>query len=1060
MGQSILPESTQYILCAYYKIPLDLEANRFIAATDWIYSHHDALYARLTQGHEGVPELVLDPANAPRCQFLDLSGEPNPQEAFEQLLARQAGVPFRMLDSSLAFPMLVKTGIGSFYYFSRHHHIVIDGWAVGIVFSRICEAYEDMGKGATPRMGAGRSFAAYLAECRQPQEDRSSGKARAFWGPLLAIPAAPLLPAHSGGDKEDKTAASYVEGTLTRELADQVSGVAAAANATLFHALLLAYSYLISRQYSLESCAVDLPILNRSKDYKETIGLFTEMRTVPLPLDEHATIGENLTAFARRIREMFRYYRVPVAELARLGPAHGTAVTTNHSSVSYISKNYCASIDGVAIPMRNLPPAHERHPFTFYVLDIYPTQDIRIEFVYQRRHMNQEEAGLFLRRFLFFLTGLCAHPKSKLCDMDLVPPEERRRLASVLRRDETPCSAPRPIIHEILERARLAPAAIAVETLKAQHSYGACIAHAKTLAHALVGQHGVIPGDRIALLLPRGPELIASYLAVMLVGGTFVPLEPHGPEIRASEICADCGAKCVITLASLGDRARALLLPVLVADEIVASVEGFAPLAEPEQTAYIIYTSGSTGKPKGVEITHRALTEHIASWFLTVPLRTGGGRILFFHTPAFDSSIESIFPFLMRGHTIVPAPHPQWTIYELPRVIMELRLTFLCLPPAYLLEMLKHLRDNPEILAGHRVELCMSGGDVMHAATAALWPAVFGPAALLYNVYGPTEATVTATAFDVPVGYRVAPGESVPIGRVHAGRILRIVNERGQDVPLGAEGELLIGGLGLAKGYYGMPQETKERFVVLEDGVRYYRSGDVVRLQSDGLLVFRRRLDRQIKIRGYRVEPGEIEACLLTHKVVREGAVVVCDRASDGEKELRAYVALFAGSGQDGETVRTYLEARLPSYMIPSIAVLERLPKSVSGKIDRRALLTASITPAASRPGAAPGSALQGPVQEYLATLWREVLGKSVSDARADFFVLGGHSLLAAKLIAKIGNAFRVDFPFSDFFDDPTIEATERKLEQLIGSKPRLEKMARLRNELSGLSPTEIAARL
>ncbi|MDD2764698.1 MAG: amino acid adenylation domain-containing protein [Opitutaceae bacterium] len=1060
LEQSVRPQSTQYHISPYYLIPLALDVDRFIGAANWVLSHYDALYARLSPGPEGVPELVLDPTQAPRCEFLDLTGEADPPAALQALIRRRAHTPFQILDSCLARPTLIKTGPASFCYSCNYHHLVIDGWGAGIVFPRIAKAYDDLGHDLEPQI-EGSSFADYLRACQEPPDDRALARSIAFWKPLLAAPM-PFIPlAHAGGEEGDEPATSHAEITLSRGLADRVAQQAATANATLFHAFLLAYGHLIGRQYSLESCALSLPILNRSKEHKETIGFFTELRTAPLPLDENASVGENLHAVSRRIREVFRHYRVSAAELARLYQSHGNAgAPTSHSTVSYITRDYGASIEGTFLPMRHVPPAHEGSPFTLFVFDIYPGKDIRLELVYQQQRMNRDEAGLFLRRLLHFFAGLDADPQRKLGELDLVPPEERRRIAACLRRDETPPASRRLVIESILERARLCPAATAVETMDSRRSYREIVAQANALAHRLVQQHGVVPGDRVALLFPRGADLVASYLAAMMTGAAFVPIDSSAPEAWARQICGDAGAKCLLSHAPLAAKAQAIHPSVLLADEVAPTGGSFAPRAAPDLTAYIIYTSGSTGKPKGVEIVHRTLADHLSSWFSTVPMRTGDERMLYFCSPAFDASIETVFPALMLGNTIVTAPHPQWPAHEMPQVIKDRRLTALFLPPAYLLEMLKYLRDKPDALAGHGVHLCLTGGDVMHAESAVLWNAVFGSSAKLFNVYGPTETTVTATMFEVPGHFRAEPGESVPIGRPHAGRILRIVNERGKDIPIGVEGELLIGGIGLAKGYHGMSAETQNRFVVLEDGVRYYRSGDIVRLKGDGNIVFRRRRDNQVKIRGFRVEPDEIEACALANAAVRECAVLACPSASDGEKELRAYVSFCENSAEDGRTLRAYLLTRLPSYMVPSIVVLDRLPQNVSGKIDRRALLAPRAAPDQPRRGDSPVHPPQGPVQEYLAALWEQTLGRKVDDARADFFEQGGHSLLAAKLIAKIGKSFRVDYPFAAFFDQPTIETIEHKLEQLVGDKTTLEKMARLRLELVRMTPAEIEARL
>ncbi|MDR3514227.1 MAG: amino acid adenylation domain-containing protein [Azospirillaceae bacterium] len=1057
--QKLHPQSTQFMIFLHYALPLALDVDRFIAATDWVFRHDDVLYAHLSPGADGTPELVFDPARAPRCHYLDFTGVADPQQALEQWMHEQAGTPLPMLDAWLAWPVLIKLGDNRFCYCCRHHHLVVDGWGSGIVFRRIAQAYDALGTGLEPRID-GISFVDYLDEGQRSLDPPGLEKALAFWKPLLAVPAIDLTPVHAGAPGVNERAASRLEITLPRALADRVSRVASSASATLFHAILLAHGYLLARQYGLDSCPMTLPILNRVEKYKETIGLFAEVRTIPLPLDSQASATGNLLAMARRIRELFRHYRIPAADLARLNPIPGGAAPSRSlGAVSYITRDFSASIDGVSIPMWSRMPTHEKYPFNLYIFDIAAGQDIRIVLGYHDQSFNPDEAALHMSRLLHLLEQFSTNPETSLGDLDLVPPAERRRIEACLHNDREPVAVPPPIIETILNQARLTPDAIAVETLDTRHSYRDCVAKANALARALVLRHGVVPGDGVALLLPRGADLVAGYLAIMMTGAAFIPIEPYGPEDRARRICVNAEAKCLISHAALETRARAIHPAILLTDEVVPSDRPFTSRAEPEQTAYIIYTSGSTGQPKGVEISHAALSAHLAAWFRTVPLGTACERVLHFFTPAFDAGHEIVFPALMRGNTLIMAPHPPWPVQELPAILVNQAVTYLYLPPAYLLELLKTLDEAPERIAGHRVRLGIAAGDVMHGETAALWPRVFGTNALLFNNYGPTEITVAATMFQVPANFRPDVGESVPIGRPHQGRLLRVVDDGGHDVPIGTEGELLISGIGLAKGYRGMPRETAERFVVLEDGRRYYRSGDIVRLRSDGNLVFRRRRDRQLKIQGYRIEPGEIEACLLANKAVKDCAVLAWANPGTGETTLRAFIALFADAAPDADTLRAYLQARLPSYMIPVLTIVDHLPRNLAGKLDREALPALARAPLTASP-AASARAPQEPVEEYLVALWQEVLGASVDDTRTDFFALGGHSLLAARLIAKISKAFRVDYPFASFFANPTVAATASQLEQLVGSRARLEKMARLRLELSRLSADEIHSRL
>lgn len=1057
LEQCIHPESTQYIIAVCYRIPIALDVGRFLAATDWVFSHHDALYARLTAGPSGVPEVVFDSSNAPQCRYVDLSGEFDPDKALQSVIDEQARTLFTLLDAPLGNPVLIRVRDNESCYLSTYHHILIDGWGVGEVFAQIAKAYEELERGETPTT-VGKSYCGYLNQSARRQ-DLQLDKARAFWTKALASALPVFSPRHECQSGESKLAVSFTEVSLARDLAVRVSAQFLKCNATLFHALLLAYACLLRELHSSESYAVSLPILNRSKEDKQTIGLYVESRVVPLPLELSATVGENLSTIARHLREVYRYYRLPNSEMGTLYQRLGNpGRPTADSSISYITKDYSASIEDVPIQMANVPAQHAKLPFALYVFDTYPDRDIRIELVYQHRYLNREEADLFTQRLLYLLERFASELDTKLDDIDGIPREERRRITSLLQRQTEFQSPARPIIEKTLERAYSNPDAIAVETGDSSYSYRECIGRANAIAHALVERHAIHPGDRVGLFLPRGVDLIATYLAVMMTGATFVPLDLQCPELRIRQVCEDAGVKCLVVNAATAGKLAPPLPPTLVADALPLSHTPFATLATPEQVAYIIYTSGSTGRPKGVEVSHRALADHIASWLRSVPLREANEKLLFFHSPAFDASIECIFPALLLGNVIVTAPHPQWAAHEIANELVARQVTVLYLPPAYLVEFLKHVQDHPAQLEGHAARMCLSGGEAMHAEVVSLWEQAFGPSARLFNVYGPTETVVTATTFAVPPGYRPDPGESVPIGIVHAGRTLRIVDDRNRDVPIGVEGELLIGGIGLADGYHGMPAATAERFIVL-DGIRFYRSGDIVKLNGDGLIVFCCRKDRQIKIRGFRIEPEEIEGCLLQYHDVRECAVLATRSRHGGERNLRACVSLLANSQSNRHSLRQYLATRLPDYMIPQITIIDSLPKNVSGKIDYRAL-DCMLTEPEPSPSGRVVCVLQGAVQEYLALLWQQVLGIPVVDAGADFFELGGHSLLATRLVASIGKAFRIEFPVSAFFDQPTIAATGQTLQELVGDTAKLETMAELRIAISRMSPDEVNTRL
>jgi amino acid adenylation domain-containing protein len=1059
LEQNVHPGSTQFNLCTYYKMDFALDEERFVRAAEWVFAHYDALYVRLIQGADGVPEMVFDTSNAIRCERIDVSEDDDPEAAANAAVAEFSRRPFEMLGGPLARMAYIKSSRDCSYFAIVFHHITVDGWGSGAVITRISEAYDDFGNGRAPTL-SGRPFAAYLEETTTDVSAIYREKATEFWKTVLSRQIPELSPRHRTGPGLRELGVTMEYFNLPRALADRLTAIAGHSNATLYHVLALALHYVSAKTFALDPLLLELPVLNRGKEDKETIGVFVETRNLPLPIENAAKISDNLNAVSKRVRELFRYYRLTPTELGKIYHDQGnTGHARGSIALSYITRDFGAVIDGRTVPLRISPQAHQSLPLTFYVFDTDPDRDIRIEFLYQKRIFNAVEARLFGERFLHVLGTIGERTDCVLGDIDVVPPSEHRLIHSMLNRGNESEFTSRPAIDAVIDRAKQTPDAIAVEDGARKVSYRECIEKAGAIARELVEKYGITSGDLVPLLLPRSAELIESELAVMMTGAAFVPMEIGNPEMRLSQIAADCSPKCVVTITSLNNKARAVSENTVHADAIPASSLPFEPLAKPDDIAYVIYTSGSTGKPKGVEIPHKSLAQHVASIGREIPLRDGAERCLLFHSPSFDASIECIFPPLVSGGTIVTTPHPQWTAYEIARHLVEKEITFICLSPAFALEFLKHLHDNPEEIRGNKVRTCIIGGDILHADTAQLWDDVFGPDARPVNIYGPTEITIAATCFTQPFGYHPDIGESIPIGHVYEGRSLRLLDDKGQDVPIGGEGELFIGGLGLARGYHNMPEETAKRFVTLGDGRRYYRSGDLVRLRADGEMIFRRRADTQVKVRGFRVETSEVEACLGSHPDVRECAVVAVKNELSGDCVLNAFAALKTDATINVAKLRAYLEERLPHYMIPRLSLMESLPKSDGGKIDRKSLLAAqtdsqpqSETNAANLP--------QGVVQEYLAFLWEQALGAKVRDAGMDFFELGGHSLLAAKLVATIGKSFRVDYPFPAFFEKSSIADTERKLDELIGDRAKVERIAAVRLELARLSPEEIQARL
>jgi amino acid adenylation domain-containing protein len=534
-------------------------------------------------------------------------------------------------------------------------------------------------------------------------------------------------------------------------------------------------------------------------------------------------------------------------------------------------------------------------------------------------------------------------------------------------------------------------------------------------------------------------------LGVLAAGGAYVPLDPTHPEERLAWMLADSGAP--VLLVPGGDApgwaggARVVSLEADLTDRQDQVLPRVDPRIDLRQAAYVIYTSGSTGRHRGVVVEHRSLAAYTRDAEAAYGIAPGD-RVLQFASLGFDASAEEIWPALAAGATLVL--RDDGMLASAPRFVFaldELGITVLNLPTAWWHELVAGLDGAPLPETVRRVVI---GGEKARAAALPGWQESAAGRVALVNTYGPTEATIVSTRWEVGTG---APAE-IPIGRPIAGVRIYIVDRRGQPVPQGVAGELWIGGAGLARGYLGRPEATAAAFVPDpfgsngEAGARLYRSGDLVRFRGtsggDGALEFLGRIDQQVKVRGFRVEPGEIEGALTAYPGVRAAAVVLRDDAPGGPG-LVAYV-IAAGTPPGTSELRRHLAARLPEAWIPVAFIpLDVLHLTPNGKVDRRNL----PAPEGARPRLETEYASpETEVEEALAAIWAEVLGLDRVGVHDDFFALGGHSLLATQVVARIRERLHIDFQLITLFQLPTVAELAVAVEEAI-----LDRIERLEEE-------------
>ncbi|MEN2421893.1 amino acid adenylation domain-containing protein [Streptomyces rimosus] len=598
------------------------------------------------------------------------------------------------------------------------------------------------------------------------------------------------------------------------------------------------------------------------------------------------------------------------------------------------------------------------------------------------------------------LETAAATPDVPLAHLDILTAGEREQL----RRD---ASAAVPAVrHSTLpelfaEQVARTPEATALVFEGESLSYGELDARANRLAHWLIGR-GVGPETRVAVVLPRSVELAVALLAVLKAGGAYVPVDPEYPEARRAFVLADAAPVLV-----LDDEA---VRQDLSAHPDTAPVTGLRP-AHP---AYVIHTSGSTGTPKGVVVTHTGLAALAASQAERFAV-TGESRVLQFASPSFDASVSEMCVTWLTGAALVMAPGERLLPGAgLEELVAEQRVTHATLPPSVLAAL------PPQATLPGLASLVVAG-EACPADLVERWSA----GRHMVNAYGPTEATVCATVGE-PLSGRVVPSLGAPIGDVR----LFVLDALLRPVPDGAAGELYLAGSGLARGYLGRSALTAERFVACPfgpAGARMYRTGDLVRRRADGGLEFVGRADDQVKVRGHRIEPGEVEQALTAHPAVRQAAVAArADRT--GDLRLTGYVVPTADAARQtlAADLRRDLLGRLPEHLVPSvITVLDALPLTPNGKVDRKAL----PAPDPARTGGdAGGRAPRSPQEEILCELYADLLGVTRVGIDDSFFALGGHSLLATRLVSRIRAVLGVELPIAALFEAPTVEALVERL--------------------------------
>ncbi|MFD8008357.1 amino acid adenylation domain-containing protein, partial [Streptomyces mirabilis] len=1012
-AQQFAPGNPSYNVSEYLDITGELDLALFTAAVRRTIDEAETLRLRFrTEGRE--PRQYVDDSGDYPFAIVDLTDEADPRAAAEERMRTELTRPMDLEAGPTAFYTLFKLADDRAIWYVRAHHLALDGHSTWVVANRVAEVYTALSEGRSAEVGALQPLSVLLDADRAYRASAEFEADREFW--LQTLSGLPEGTVARGGHRTRRLAPAPVRLTedIAPEAAANVKATASRHDTDLARFVIAAAALYQHRLTGERDVVVGIPVRGRGRSEQELAipGNTSNVVPVRVTFEPGTTAAELVRQTAQTLRKALRHQRYRHEDMLRdLRMVDGGNLFG--LVVNVMPFDYSRPIGDCTAFARNLSSGLI-DDVRIDVYDRLAGQGIQID-VDVNPDLHDPASGKDIsRRFLQMLDWLTeAAPNELVSRAELLDPAERHRV--LVEWNDTAVEVPAVTVPELFA-ARVAgtPDAVAVVGNGVELTYRELDERANRLAHCLVDR-GVGAESVVAVCMERGAELVVSLLAVLKAGGAYLPIDPQAPAERIAFMLADSRAVALVGSEEVLDELPVRrMLTVAVDAPLVQAALAMAPVTapqifvEPEGLAYVIYTSGSTGVPKGVGLAHAGAVNLVAAQVERLGVGSGC-RVLQFASVGFDAATWELLMAVCSGAALVVASAEELLPgVGLAGVVARFGVTHATLPPAVL-----SVLASEELAS---VSTLVSAGEALGAELVER----FAGGRRFVNAYGPTEVTVCATMTG-------ALGEGEPsIGGPNPNVRVYVLDGYLSPVAPGVVGELYVAGAGVARGYVRRPGLTAERFVADPfggDGGRMYRTGDRVKWTEDGQLVFLGRADDQVKVRGFRVEPGEVQAVIAGHPQVGQAAVIAREDVP-GEVRLVAYVVPAEDAGTVGlpELVRAFAGERLPEYMVPSaVVVLDALPLTVNGKIDRRALPAPEYTAGAGRAAATPQ-------ERALCEAFAEVLGLEKVSVDDDFFALGGHSLLATRLVSRVRALLDVEAEISDVFEAPTVAALAARL--------------------------------
>ena len=981
------------------------QALKAVLASQEIYS------AIFTAHGKDLSWYTSDAAADFRLDVIDLSHRDNAASLAREWMEEDFSMPFQIADNSnyLFQIRLFKIAAETHYCYAKIHHIIGDGWSFKLLLSQLATAYNELSAGVKPALQE-YHYSDYVLDDEAYQQSATAMDDKQFWLGEYAIHPGELF-----RKIEQRGRDAVPAGTATlfvpASIKTQLQSVAERHKSSVFQVIMSLLLVYFARTRQQDRIAVALPVLNRSKKvYKHTAGVFMNLMCPVFDINTAGSLPELLNEVRTKMYACLKHQRYQYGNLVKDLQASHVGKPVYQLRVSYEDFDFNAGFSGITASTTALSNHFEVEPLSIYIRD-YNDQGFDVRFIYNKAYFNEDMIGNISDVLLELMSGLTVLIDAPLSELPVIGKEEKNRILSFAKGQRSSWSY-KTYIEMWRNAAERFPDNIAVSTAEDRYSYREIDVKVRSLVNVLLSR-GTEQRETIGLLLPRTAAMVIGMLGCMMAGAVYLPIDPEEPVDRINNFLKSGACKRLITTGDLQKVPQLNDVEIIRVDDIAVNNDLPVTLPEtrivlPSDACYIIHTSGSTGVPKAVAVSHHSFINYVCHFQQYFGL-TAEDVVLQHAAISFDIAMEEIFPILGVGGRVYILEDRK-NIKRIIETLEREQVSIISSTPL----VLKQLNGQLDATV---LRLVISGGDVLRPGYI---DDILAKGIPVYNTYGPTECTICATY------HRVGKEETdIAIGKPIANCDVYILDKEGRLQPVGVDGEIYIGGSGVAIGYMNDPELSQAKFIdhELSPKGKLYRSGDIGRYTTTGVLLYAGRTDVQLKVRGIRIEPGEIERTMMECPGVRSAVVIAVPEPVYGAIPV-AFVIFDTVESTDTQlqTLKSFLRCRLPEYMMPARTIpVNDIPLNTQGKPDKAVLINLiqmDVPDRKDRPLKQPANN----TEEVLMEIWISILDTTDISVTDNFFDLGGHSLKAAALVSEIYDRFDVDISIAEIFASPTIQ--------------------------------------